>query len=640
MEAHRMTAMDWTPLPKGSFTGIDWSADGASTGHDPYLIWAETDQFAGYGLKRRPDWMPLLIELTPGTTVQQLVSASSKDWLCVPGVYTSGVAPRGFRYCTARVRPRFFKAIQAGGRLHALVGRVELGLPAGQHADGPTGVVKFAPPGDGALLRGKVLGLIDGGLAFAHANFRSGLRTRIKHFWRQDRKGFGPEPAGFGYGHELIAAGIDEVMRRNVFGGLVDETRVYQVLHAGRELDKRLNHGTHVLDVACGPRTVAASIANLPPSFDAPPSWAPAGDDASRCDIVAVQLDWATVLDTSGGSMNVHIMDGLMYILSRCARSARVTVNLSWGTLAGPHDGSSVLEAAMDELIDLEQGRLGIVLPASNSYQARTHSNTTLGKGRQAEFQWQCKPDDNTQNFLELWLPRGARGVSVQLTPPGHAPLPPLEWGESGSWNDAQGSPRCAVIYPRSVAIGANGTCALIAVAPTFAFDPLRATAPSGSWRVRLANSARNRVTLDAYIERDDQVIGVRTGARQSNFEDRWYDTSGNPGSFVDHAENRTLIRRSGSFNSIATGTRTLSVGGTRVSGPQWALYSPQNPDPVPKRRRRPGVVMVPGLDAPSDENGVLLGVNAAGTRSAGVVRMVGTSDSAPQITRTIFNAL
>ncbi|MEZ0265041.1 MAG: macro domain-containing protein, partial [Phycisphaerae bacterium] len=44
------------------------------------------------------------------------------------------------------------------------------------------------------------------------------------------------------------------------------------------------------------------------------------------------RLDWDTVVDTSGGSMNVHIMDGLMYILSRCAPTAKVAVNLSWGT--------------------------------------------------------------------------------------------------------------------------------------------------------------------------------------------------------------------------------------------------------------------------------------------------------------------
>lgn len=632
--------MQWTALPKGSFTGIDWGKPDATTGFDPYLIWAESDNFAGYGSGKPPRWLPLLLELKPGMTLYQLKDAASPEWLSMPEVYTSDAAPAGLRFCTVRVRPRFFKMIQPGKPLHALVQRFEMGLPAGQHADDPTAPTVGPRPAPRELLRGKVIGLIDGGLAFAHADFLRSGKTRVKRFWRQDRQGSGAAPAGLGYGHEITGPQIDLAMQRNVFGGLVDETRVYAGFRMGVEMDKRVNHGTHILDVAAGPRTVRSQIANLPPSFAGPPSWAPALDDASRCDIVAVQLDWDTILDTSGGSMNVHIMDGLMYILSRCTLDARIAVNLSWGTLAGPHDGTSVLEAAMDQLIALCRGRLQIVLPASNSYQARTHANATLQPGKDVTLHWRAPAADVTQNFLELWLPQGATGITVQLTPPGRPPLPPLAFGQSGTWNDAQGRPLCGLVYPRSVATGANGTCAVVAVAPTFAFSDAQATAPAGSWQVRLANTSSRAVTLDAYVERDDEVIGIRTGARQSHFEDRWYDTSGNPGSFVDHPSNPSPIRRSGSFNSIATGKRIISVGGTRVVGPAWALYSPRKPDPDAGRPERPAVVKVPDKAAPSDENGVLLGIRAASTRSGGYVRLVGTSDAAPQVTRQILNGM
>lgn len=366
-----------------------------------------------------------------------------------------------------------------------------------------------------------------------------------------------------------------------------------------------------------------------------------ADDDASRCDIVAVQLDWHTVVDTSGGSMNVHIMDGLMYMLSRCAPSARLAVNLSWGTLAGPHDGSAVLEAAMDQLITLKSGQLQIVLPVSNSYQSRTHANVTLQRGQSVTLHWRGQPGDVTQNFLELWVPQGAQGITVQVTPPGQgAGLPPLAWGASGTWNNEAGKPLCALIYPRSVATGANGTCALVSVSPTTSFEKSTATAPSGVWQVRLTNTMTGAVTVDAYVERDDQIIGVRTGAQQSHFEDELYDTSGNPGSFVDHPHNPSPIRRSGNFNSIATGGKTVSVGGVRVAGPTWALYSPRKPDPDASRPERPGVVKVPDTQAYSDENEALLGLKAAGTRSGGMARLVGTSDAAPQVTRKLFNAL
>lgn len=632
--------MNWSKLPKGSFTGIDWAEPGATTGFDPYLIWAEADNFAGYGLSKPPKWLPLLIELAPGVSVAQLKAASSPKWLYVPAVYTSAAAPVGLSFCTARVKPAFFKHIRSGGSLHALVQRFELGLPAGHHADDPTAPDAASTVAPHALLQGKVIGLIDGGLAFANANFLRNGKARTRYFWRQDKDGAGKVPHELGYGHELTAADINEAMQLNTYGGLVDETAVYQHFKMGMELNKQVNHGTHVLDIACGPRTVLAQISGVPPSLDAPPSWALAQDDASRCDIVAVQLDWDTVVDTSGGSMNVHIMDGLLYILSRCASTAKVAVNLSWGTLAGPHDGSSVLEAAMDQLIALKAGHLKIILPVSNSYQSRTHANATLSKGEHATLHWRGQPGDLTQNFLELWMPPGASGITVQITPPGQTSLPPLAWGESGTWNDSDNKPLCALIYPKSVAIGANGTCALIAVAPTFAFKKTSATAPSGVWEVKITNTQAGKVTLDAYVERDDQIIGVRTGALQSHFEDEWYDTSGNPGSFVDHPDNPSLIRRSGNFNSIATGQNTVSVGGTRITGPRWAHYSPRKPDPDAERPKRPGVVKVPDTEAFSDENPALLGLKAAGTRSGGVARLVGTSDAAPQVTRQVFNEL
>jgi hypothetical protein len=643
-------AMHWTPLPKGAFTGIDWAKPGATRGFDPYLVWAEADRFAGYQMDGPPQWLPLLVQLAPGVSVAQLRCAASPRWLHVAPVYD---VVAGLSFCTARVRSEFFRQIRPGGRLHALVQRFELGLPLGD-GDDPNRPARTAKAPQLPLLRGKVLGIIDGGLAFAHANFRRpNGQTRIARFWRQDQEGWGPPPDGLGYGHELAGTQIDRAMRRHTHGGLVDETQVYREFRLGLELDKRANHGTHVLDVVAGPRKVRAQVANLPPHFDAPPTWTLADDDASRCDIVAVQLDWDTVVDTSGGSMNVHIMDGLMYVLSRCAADARIAINVSWGTLAGPHDGSSVLESAMDQLVALREGRLQIALPASNGYQDRMHANATLEPGEQISLHWCGQPQDRTENFLELWIQPGARGLRIELTPPGRRSLPPLAWGESGLWTDESGRPLCALIYPQAVATGAHGTCALLAVAPTFAFEATRATAPSGRWQLKLRNAGPGQATFDAYVERDDEIIGVRTGARPSHFEDEWYDTSGNPGSFVDHADNPSAIRRSGTFNSIGTGARTVSVGGTRLAGApvsvggtrlagaHWARYSPRKPDPDGSRLpQRPGVVKVPTTDAASDENAALPGLRAAGSRSGGAVRLVGTSDAAPQVTRKLFNGL
>lgn len=626
--------MLWSKLPKGGFTGIDWSQPGATNGFDPYLVWAEADEFAGYGDKQ-PKWLPVAIELSAGTSIAQFIGAASPLWLHVPPVYTSSAAPAGLRYCTARVRPAFFKHIQPGGSLHALVKRLELGLAADPKAQEPP----FSRPVSAKpLLRGKVLAVIDDGLAFANDNFLLNGKARTRYFWRQDGKGVGDTPSGLGYGHELTAADINHAMQQCTYNGLVDESAVYT--HFKLEtLRKRVSHGTHVLDLACGPRTVLAQIADLPPGFDGPASWAPADDDASRSNIIAVQLDYHTVADTSGGSMNVHILDGLMYVLSRCANDAKIVTNISFGTLAGPHDGSSLLEAAMDQLSTLCGQRLHIVLAAGNSYQMRTHANMTLAKNEHAVLHWRGLPDDSTENFLEFWLPPQAHGIKIEITPPGRAALPALAYGQSGMWTDGGTQPLCALIYPQTVATGTHGTCALLAVAPTFSFDKDTVTAPSGAWQIKLTNTLQGKVTIDAYVERDDVVVGSR-GGRQSHFEDLFYDTSGNPGSFVDVPGNPSLIRRSGNFNSIATGKKTVSVGGTRIIGSHWAHYSPRKPDPDAGRPERPGVVKMPDTAAFSDENPALTGLRAAGIYSGSAIRLRGTSDAAPQETRRIFNLI
>jgi hypothetical protein len=119
---------------------------------------------------------------------------------------------------------------------------------------------------------------------------------------------------------------------------------------------------------------------------------------------------------------------------------------------------------------------------------------------------------------------------------------------------------------------------------------------------------------------------------------DRFYDTSGNIDSFIDHPDNPTPIRRSGVFNSIGTGQRSVSVGGIRFASSAFdpaARYSPRLPDPDASRLpQRDGVKKVPDELAVSDESTALWGVLGAGSRSGSSVRMYGTSCAAPQIAR------
>jgi hypothetical protein len=75
--------------------------------------------------------------------------------------------------------------------------------------------------------------------------------------------------------------------------------------------------------------------------------------------IVCVQLPVATTADTSGGTLSHQVMRALAYIVTsgirllqdRGLRPPPIVVNLSYGIFAGPHDGSGLLEAAIDDFI-------------------------------------------------------------------------------------------------------------------------------------------------------------------------------------------------------------------------------------------------------------------------------------------------
>lgn len=663
----RVRDMPWSPLPQGEVTGFDWSKPGSIEGADPYLAWAETDRFEGYrlgeGMAAKPKWLPVAIELNQGHGISDLLRATDVKWLQVPKAYLN--LP-GLRFCTARAAKGFFKALRKRPELAAMVRRYELGLPVEEH----TGPLKHPATIDGPLeptppaLTGKVMGIIDGGLAMANSAFLApdGL-PRIRYFWRQDEYDgphgpglgrrlrhrldplrSGPTPAVMGYGHELTSGAIRIAMDRFTINGVVDEDDLYDYLQCW-DLKHPVNHGTHVASLAAGPWLATSRMS----SGGHTPDMKPACDAASQAQLVAVQLDWSNVIDTSGGAMNVSILDALMYILNRTAPEAEVTVNISWGTLAGPHDGSSVLEAAIEQLIALRGAdHLQVFIPAGNGYQDRTHANQALAPGESVTLSWHVQPDDRTQSFLELWL--GSAGaastvngeqVGIEVSLPGGSALAPMTAGSAGCWPSAQ-SPKLALVYPRRSALGHHGTCALLALCPTASHHPGDRLAPAGTWRITVRNHSAETVILDAYIERDDVALGTNTGARQSYFADASYDTSGNIDSFVDDPDNPTPIRRSGTFNSIGTGQMTVSAGGIRFASSAFdpaARYSPRLPDPDATRLpQRHGVTKVPDALAVTDESTALWGVLGAGSRSGSAVRLFGTSCASPQLARAKFD--
>lgn len=600
---------------------------------DPYAHWADETNYAylfAHEANAEQQRFPVIIELQNGFTAQEfaVTVARKKHWarfIQVDDLYAR--PPRGLEtasHCTGSVTREFFSE-ELPRDLRESVQRYELGLPVPTYATPaplkPKVVATSRKKTSGnkkSLAQSPVVtAVIDDGMAFAHERFRSGaLGTRVEFFWNQDNA------------VELTRAQIENALTGCTYGGVVDEDELYGAtgqINYGQSghkpIAQRAAHGSHVMDFAAG-----ADPANPP---------------ASR-PVILVQLPIATTADTSGATLAPQVLDGLRYILNRAdtllPAPARVAVNLSYGTNAGPHDGSSVLEKAIDELIALRNGRLQIVLPAGNSHLARCHARFDLGREREQVLQWRLQPDDHTPSFQEIWLPAptktNKREVQIKVIPPGGEASDWVREGEEHVWQPVNDI-LCKVLYLPADATRARAMI-FIAVAPTATLHPTRNVAPSGTWKIRVRNRAANTVTVDAWIQRDDTPFGYPRRGRQSRFTDSDYAYRDEAGRYVE-TDNASYIKRTGTTNAIATGAMPIVLGGFRRKDQRAVWYSASG-----SKVTVYGGVAIRGPDAlaVTDDSPAADGLLASGSRTGSTVVLNGTSVAAPQITRWVADQL
>jgi Subtilase family len=702
--------LPWDKPGVGSFSGIDYSKPENARDLDGYFVWADLNGFAhlrGPGQKpgddsHIPPAVPVLVELAPGVTAADIVGVRTTHLEVAP-VYLKRSAPEGDEgdVVPAIAARGFFEQFAGEEQLRAVIARVELDIPRAalltrtdapkqqqqQQSNTQAATVrdpvaqanetladyKAAPavsastaPATAARpkLCGKVIAFIDDGCAFAHPHFLTGnpaqpntLAARVKRLWDQNPAAPGAPlpPTGFVAGREFTDSDLLTLVKRHIHHGRVEEEAVYAEFAQGTQdkvnrLNRRMAHGTHIMDLACGPRLLQDTMCTVQqPALGASPvktpSWNAAGDDASTADIIFVQLPMQTVQDTSGsGSMASDVLQALDYIMGECDDDAKVVVNLSWGTLAGAHTGSSVLERGIDLRIKQHKPRLQVVIPAGNAYQTRAHANFCLEPNKDLTLHWRVQPDDATESYVELFTEDHGR-LQVTITLPDGSTLAPITRGSINTYSRPFNAPTpiTGVTYMPPVPPQKDESV-LIAIAPTVSMTATRNTAPHGLWKIKVKNTGNKKTVVDAYIERDDVALGTKRGARQSYFEDPAYDIEAKVDdkkrSFYSNPPN-AYVRREGTFNSMATGKRPTVVGGQRQSDLDFAEYSPRSVySPRPKREGTPEFKEKQLHYAISEESRTLHGVRAAGTRGGGTVRLSGTSDAAPQVARELFNAL
>lgn len=437
--------------------------------------------------------------------------------------------------------------------------------------------------------KGVVIGFIDNGCAFGHPHFLRRNKvggskgTRVLRLWDQSNNSasngepWEEETELFGYGAELTKHSMDKLIDqykdarspREMYDKIGYPMR--EVLR-GEYRDSDYTHGTHLMDIAAGNGFY--------------PGIAPGAD------LIFVQLPRYASRENTNQASARHILDGAAYIFAHAERLKKLAVvNISYNAFTGPHDGTSLLERALDRLAE-RPGRY-IVMSAGNGRTAGCHTTETLQPGKSAEIKWILSPGDRTQNFVEIWYPQDA-DVNVQVVPPGGGSCClPLAAGEQSS----------LTIGHASVGFAAHGASfpgtskkqVLVALHPTLKDnrDESWSVAPDGLWKIILSNGSASTFKYHGWIERDDK--GINPGIEQSQFA---------------HADEKSTI------GGACTGRRPLVVGACNPENKTALYYSAVGPTCDDEERQKPDFY-APGI------------VSAAQATSARPVAVSGTSVAA-----------
>ena len=648
-----MTSPAWDG-PAAALAPGPWLALNRDRHVDAYLVWDRlTDQARHYlpgpaGARLLPGHVPVMVQFKPGQSLQGWcqpargdASAHARRLLRAfePSV---ALAPASSIHCgivPADLVDMLLAAVAAGVLL-----RFQLGAPCrvSTAAIRRQRLPVLALP-EGLALH--TLGVIDDGCCLAHRDFQTPdaqgcPQSRVLALWDQDPAA-PAAPAGpwvratsagggkpVGYGAELLAEDTSARLASSLQGQLGEaaERVFYQDLGRPHWGGGDHTHGARVMHLLAGPLPV-----DLRPSA-APLQRAPVqASAADQLPVIFVQLPAQTVADTSGDSLPMHVVDGARYIAHHTARRAgpgrdwRSTINISVGSIAGPHDGSAMSDLALAELAGLPN--VEVVVAAGNTGDRQgVHAQRSIAAGRPGRFLVCVPPDTGRDTFVEFWLPTDLvrrQAFSVQLRPPaalGVLPAGRLKVGAYTALRNADGQVLAAAVLPRKVAQGLKGTMLLLAIAPTRrdpgAPGPM---SPPGVWTVEIALDAQAAATVHAWVERDDVIIGGRRPQR-ARFEQDSADGAG-----------PSYITDSHTLASLAHAAGLAVAGATVLSSGAMARYSGQGPSRTDADGAAP---TLPNWFAPSERSPSLRGLAVPGFFSGSRAVFNGTSAAAPQVAR------
>jgi subtilisin family serine protease len=334
--------------------------------------------------------------------------------------------------------------------------------------------IHTGPPGHRGV--GVIVGVIDSGVDYQHDCFRApDGRTRILAIWDQALNPQGTEhsPAGLNFGVEYTQTDIN--------AALASANPLARVRHED-QADADF-HGTHVVGIAAGDGSIAGQSR---------PAFTFVGV-APEADIVVVANNRGRAAGERGLGDSADTLDAARYIFDLAASLGRpAVINQSQGDNVGPHDGTSLLERGLDNLLG-GPGR-AFVKSAGNEGAKNRHASGTLAAGGIQTIQFNV-PGSTPVVTLDFWY-RGADRISASFTPPGGVATAGVNPGTTTTINLPNGN---SVFVDSSLNDPGNNDNRIFVTIQRGTAASVR----SGSWSMTITGTTISSGIWDAWIQRN-----------------------------------------------------------------------------------------------------------------------------------------
>jgi subtilisin family serine protease len=334
-------------------------------------------------------------------------------------------------------------------------------------------LVHSGPPGNRGA--GTIVGIIDTGIDFQHDAFRRPDGTsRILAIWDQGLNPQGGEssPAGFTYGVEYRQSDIDAALGTP------------NPLAAVRHEDVFV-HGTHVSGIAAGDGSGAGGGQPANTFVGVAP----------EADIIVVANNRGRAATERGLGDSADTLDAVRYIFDFAASLRRpVVINQSQGDNIGPHDGTSLLERGLDNLLG-GAGR-AMVKSAGNEGSLNCHASGSVVLGGTVTPSINMPTNRTAPVTIDIWYP-GADRIDLTVTPPTGGPSQVFTPGNTQNVALGNGN---QVFVDSTINDPSNGDNRIFIVIQRGS----QARVEAGTWNLTIQGQTITIGQWDAWIQRGD----------------------------------------------------------------------------------------------------------------------------------------